>query len=57
MLPVGADNPGRLRELEAQVKSLQSKVELLELETSNMESYINFILSDAYIQMVCQECR
>jgi len=48
-----ANKPGRMQALEAEIESLKSRVETLELETSCMESYINFILSDEYMDMVC----
>ena len=71
-LPVGGNNNpveilggrGRLEKLEREVDFLKGKihyleqrVETLELGTSCMESYINFILSDDFIQIVCQECQ
>lgn len=62
-LPVSADKPGRIQELEARVQQLETKLQdydNLKVEVSCMESYINFILSDDFAQMVCgycQECR
>lgn len=56
-LPAGADKPGRIAELEAEVEILRDKVEMLEVETACMESYINFILSGDFAYMICQECQ
>ena len=48
-VPASADKPGRIAALEAKVAELENK-------TENLESYVNFILSGAFAEMVCQSC-
>lgn len=48
---------GRISQLEARVKSLEAQVEILEIETSNLESFVNFILSGDFAEMVCKSCQ
>ena len=57
-VPVGANKPGRIQSLEARVKALESKLqgyEMLKLEVSNLESYVNYILSDAYVDWLLSQ--
>lgn len=51
-LPVSADKSGRIQELEAEVEILRDRVEMLEVETACIESYVNFVLSEAFVDMI-----
>jgi hypothetical protein len=58
LVPVGADKPGRLQELEARVQQLENKLqdyEMLKVEVSNLESYVNYILSDDYVDWLLSQ--
>lgn len=57
-LPAGADKPGRIQELEARVAILEGKLqdyENIKVEVSCLESYVNFILSDEFVDMIIDQ--
>jgi outer membrane murein-binding lipoprotein Lpp len=57
LLPAGADNPGRIRQLESEVKNLRTEVKTLKNEVANLESIVNYILSGDFANQVCQSCQ
>jgi hypothetical protein len=57
-VPVKANKPGRIQELEARVELLENKtqdLDILETEVANLESYVNYILSDQFIDDILSQ--
>lgn len=58
-VPASPEPQGRIHELEARVLSLEheieTRVESLEVEVACLESYVNFILSEAYVDWLLSQ--